>query len=141
MGVAPDPGSARCTTDRASGRPVLAQTTLQTDGRTRAWPETRSSRRVGTRSTERSDPESWRRLAACRQVDSDLFFPVGSTGDAAQEIERAKAVCAGCPVRQPCLAFAIATNQEFGVWGGCDERERPALRRKWRAATAAAVRP
>lgn len=89
---------------------------------------------------DRRDAEAWRPLAACRNVDSDLFFPIGSTGNAALEIERAKAVCAGCPVQRPCLAFAIVTNQEFGVWGGRDERERPALRRQWRAATGAGGR-
>ncbi|MDQ6782316.1 MAG: WhiB family transcriptional regulator [Actinomycetota bacterium] len=82
------------------------------------------------------DRESWRWSAACRQVDHDLFFPVGKSGEAAVEIKRAKAVCASCPVREACLAFALATNQEFGIWGGYDERERPGLRRKWRAARA-----
>lgn len=84
---------------------------------------------------ERYDTDVWRPLAACRTIDSDLFFPDGSTGDAVGEIERAKAVCAGCPVQRPCLAFAITTNQEFGVWGGHNEKERRILRREWLAAT------
>ncbi len=61
--------------------------------------------------SERDAVETWRPLAACRDVDADLFFPVGSSGDAAEEIKRAKAVCACCPVQRPCLAFAIVTNQ------------------------------
>ncbi len=89
---------------------------------------------------ERYDAESWRPLAACRDVNSDLFFPIGSTGAAVVEIAQAKAVCAGCPVRRACLAFAVTTNQEFGIWGGQDERERPALRRQWRAAVDGGMR-
>jgi WhiB family transcriptional regulator, redox-sensing transcriptional regulator len=40
----------------------------------------------------------------------------------------AKAVCRTCPVRVPCLDFAMATNQDAGVWGGTSEEERRALR-------------
>ena len=76
----------------------------------------------------------WRQSAACLHVDQDLFFPVGSTGSAAVEIDRAKAVCAGCAVRAACLHFALSTNQEFGVWGGCDEDERRHLQRELRRA-------
>ena len=80
------------------------------------------------------DNRKWRQSAACLHADQDLFFPVGSTGNAADEIRQAKLVCAGCPVRLACLQFALTTNQEFGVWGGCDEDERHQLRREWRAA-------
>ena len=77
--------------------------------------------------------DRWREHAACATVDSDLFFPVGVTGPAVGQIAAAKAVCSGCPVRSECLEFAIATNQEYGVWGGTSEEERRALRRAWRA--------
>ena len=88
----------------------------------------------------RYDDESWRESAACRDVHPVMFFPVGTTGAARADINRAKAICAGCPVRPACLAFAVATNQQFGVWGGCDEDERRAVRRRWRAAIARAKR-
>lgn len=81
----------------------------------------------------RYDNAAWRRAAACRREDPEAFFPVGSTGVAAEQIERAKAVCAACPVQSPCLTFALTSNQEFGVWGGCDEDERRLLRRQRRA--------
>jgi WhiB family redox-sensing transcriptional regulator len=42
-------------------------------------------------------------------------------------------VCATCEVQNTCLEFAIATNQEYGVWGGTSEEERRVLRRAWRA--------
>jgi WhiB family redox-sensing transcriptional regulator len=70
----------------------------------------------------------WRKDAACRYSSPDLFFPVGTVGSALTEIEAAKAVCAGCDVREACLEFALHTNQEFGVWGGTSEDERRRLR-------------
>jgi len=76
---------------------------------------------------------SWRELAACRSVDPEWFFPIGKTGLAIGEIERAKAVCASCPVRERCLTFALDTRQDFGIWGGLDEEERRLLHRKRRA--------
>jgi WhiB family transcriptional regulator, redox-sensing transcriptional regulator len=75
----------------------------------------------------------WRARASCASVESDLFFPIGVTGPAVDQIAAAKAVCATCPVQSECLEFAIATNQEYGVWGGTSEEERRALRRAWRA--------
>jgi len=80
----------------------------------------------------------WRHRAICRDEDPELFFPIGETGAAAAEIQRAKAVCARCPVRRPCLAYALATGQEFGIWGGRDENERRLLHRQWRQSRIAA---
>lgn len=79
------------------------------------------------------DAEDWRRSAACRDAEPDLFFPVGSTGPAIGQIEAAKKVCRCCDARQPCLEFALATNQESGVWGGTSEDERRKLRKAWLA--------
>jgi WhiB family transcriptional regulator, redox-sensing transcriptional regulator len=72
----------------------------------------------------------WRDQAACLDEDPELFFPVGSTGPALEQTERAKAVCAGCPVRAACLDWAVETGQHAGVWGGMSEDERRAWRRK-----------
>ena len=71
----------------------------------------------------------WRELSACRQEDPDLFFPLVAAGPGLVQIERAKAVCARCPVRAECLRFAMETAQDHGVWGGASEDERRALRR------------
>lgn len=76
------------------------------------------------------DDAEWRDRAACRNSDPDLFFPVGSTGPALEEIRAAKALCARCPVQDRCLAFALETNQDAGIWGGATEEERRELRRK-----------
>ena len=78
----------------------------------------------------RDDRASWRDSAACRFLDTELFFPIGKAGRAIEEIHRAKAVCASCPVRQPCLTFALDTHQGYGIWGGYDEDERRLLLRQ-----------
>ncbi|MDP8988096.1 MAG: WhiB family transcriptional regulator [Actinomycetota bacterium] len=74
--------------------------------------------------------DEWRHEASCRSTDPDLFFPVGTTGDAISQIEAAKAVCRSCPVQFHCLEFALATNQDSGVWGAASEEERRALRKQ-----------
>jgi WhiB family redox-sensing transcriptional regulator len=65
----------------------------------------------------------WRELAACRGADLDLFFP--GRGESA---EPARRVCAACPVRQPCLDYALGNSITDGIWGGLTERERRPLR-------------
>jgi WhiB family redox-sensing transcriptional regulator len=75
--------------------------------------------------------DEWRDLSACRDTDPDLFFPVGTTGPAIEQIENAKAVCRACDVQQQCLDYALATNQDSGIWGGTSEEERRTLRRQW----------
>ena len=72
----------------------------------------------------------WRAKAACRDKDPELFFPVGNTGAAYQQIEEAKAVCRECDVKGICLQWAIDNNQDSGVWGGMSEEERRALKRR-----------
>jgi WhiB family transcriptional regulator, redox-sensing transcriptional regulator len=71
----------------------------------------------------------WVHRARCKDEDPELFFPVGTTGPAAAQIEAAKAVCMQCEVRAECLEWALATGQDAGVWGGMSEEERRALRR------------
>ena len=80
------------------------------------------------------DADDWRLQAACRDTDPDLFFPVGTTGPALEQIDAAKAVCHACDSQAACLEFALATNQESGIWGGTSEEERRKLRRQWLAA-------
>jgi WhiB family transcriptional regulator, redox-sensing transcriptional regulator len=76
---------------------------------------------------------SWRDQATCRDLNPELFFPVGVTGLAVEQIDAAKSFCHTCPSQSACLEFAITTNQEYGVWGGTTEDERRVLRREWRA--------
>ena len=82
----------------------------------------------------RHDPRytAWIERAACIDEDPELFFPVGTTGPAVRQAERAKRVCASCPVRGECLRWALDTCQDAGVWGGLDEEERRVIRRQRR---------
>lgn len=73
---------------------------------------------------------AWAASGACQHSDPELFFPVTETGAAASQLARAKAVCAGCPVRDPCLQFALDSGQAFGVWGGTTGEERRLIRRR-----------
>ena len=81
----------------------------------------------------------WIEGASCLEHDPDLFFPVGTTGPAVEQTARAKAVCRACAVRTKCLAWALDTCQDVGVWGGLDEEERREIRRARRRAAAAAA--
>lgn len=87
--------------------------------------------RPGPRIVESSDDGSWRDSAACRDTDPDLFFPMGTTGPAVEQIEAAKEICRTCDVQADCLEFALSTNQEQGVWGGTSEDERRRIRKRW----------
>jgi WhiB family transcriptional regulator, redox-sensing transcriptional regulator len=75
----------------------------------------------------------WRNLAECRDSEPSLFFPVGTTGPAIDQIEAAIAICSTCPVQESCLQYALETNQESGVWGGYAEDDRRRLRKRWLA--------
>lgn len=72
----------------------------------------------------------WRHRAACREVDPELFFPVGNTGPALAQIDEATAVCHRCPVIDQCLQFALESGQDAGVWGGLSEDERRSMKRR-----------
>lgn len=49
----------------------------------------------------------------CRRADPELFF-----GETPADVELAKALCLGCPVRRECLAGALDRREPWGVWGG-----------------------
>jgi len=74
----------------------------------------------------RSEAWDWQRYAACRGMDVEVFFPpTGERGAArARREEAACRICASCPVRADCAAFARSAGEPYGVWGGLTERER-----------------
>jgi WhiB family redox-sensing transcriptional regulator len=72
----------------------------------------------------------WREAGACASIDPDLFFPISTTGKAAEQIARARGVCAGCRVRRECLDFALDTGETEGIWGGTTPDERIQVRRQ-----------
>jgi WhiB family redox-sensing transcriptional regulator len=67
----------------------------------------------------------WSIHALCATSDPDIFFPPGD--DPATE---ARQICADCPVQGQCLAYAVAADEPFGIWGGLDTQERRTLRRR-----------
>ena len=84
-----------------------------------------------------SDPEpreaGWQLDAACRGEDAAAYFAPNyfekrSEKDAREA--RAKVICARCPVREPCLAYALRIREPHGVWGGLNEMERRAVLRR-----------
>ncbi|MGB3772955.1 MAG: WhiB family transcriptional regulator [Rhodococcus sp. (in: high G+C Gram-positive bacteria)] len=49
----------------------------------------------------------------CRQDDPELWF-----AESPAALERAKQLCARCPVRTRCLDAALDRAEPWGVWGG-----------------------
>lgn len=78
--------------------------------------------------------QQWQEEGACRGIPSEMFFP-----PVEHEAYEAKTICAGCPVRDRCLEFALVANERFGIWGGLTTQERRVLmaRRRREAATRA----
>jgi len=72
---------------------------------------------------------AWTDGALCAQADPEDWFP-----EKGQSTRIAKAICCRCPVKAPCLAYALDRGERFGVWGGLSERERRVLARQRMAA-------
>jgi WhiB family redox-sensing transcriptional regulator len=62
----------------------------------------------------------WRQRAACQYYNPDDFFPHPKQ---TSEIKRAKRICGSCPVMEQCRTWALATDQEYGIWGGYSEQQ------------------
>jgi WhiB family redox-sensing transcriptional regulator len=56
---------------------------------------------------------SRRATLPCRSHDPDLWF-----SESPGELERAKQLCAGCPIKAACLDSALTRQEPWGVWGG-----------------------
>ena len=69
---------------------------------------------------------TWHAEAACRGAGTSAFFP--TRGVNAATMTRARAVCAGCPVRAECLTHALDNPDAVGVWGATTDRERRPIR-------------
>jgi WhiB family redox-sensing transcriptional regulator len=89
-------------------------------------PGSRSGSYAGATTDRGAD---WRDEAACLHTDPDLFFPVSTTGPALRQADEAKRICRTCPVRTPCLTWALDQGNFSGIWGGTTEDERRAIRR------------
>ena len=72
----------------------------------------------------------WQAKAACRGPHTWLFFPpshIERKDDKENREARAKSICATCPVRRPCLDYALRIREPPRIWGGLNEAERRAL--------------
>ena len=65
----------------------------------------------------------WMADGLCRQHPEVTWFPAKG-----QSLAPARELCATCPSRAPCLAYALADESLAGVWAGSSARERRALR-------------
>jgi len=66
----------------------------------------------------------WEEQARCRQYDPEIFFAPRARAE-----RRAKTICAKCPVKMDCLAYALQSHIEFGIWGGTSGKDRRAILR------------
>ncbi|MFC0552836.1 WhiB family transcriptional regulator [Planotetraspora thailandica] len=78
-----------------------------------------------------SDPRPslrWTARAACQDSDPNLFFPLTWDRQPAQHDALARRICLDCPVRLPCLTWAVETGEPDGMWGGTTPAERRRIR-------------
>ena len=75
----------------------------------------------------RTAVQTWQEKASCRGPSSALFFPPTHSErkeDKDERESRAKAICRTCPVKKPCLEYALRIREPHGIWGGLNELER-----------------
>lgn len=83
--------------------------------------------------------ERWQQRGRCGGA-TKAFFDDAWHGDASSAgdewrqrpgpgLELARATCAGCPVKEECLEYALVNNERWGVWGGTTPPERAAMRK------------
>jgi WhiB family redox-sensing transcriptional regulator len=84
---------------------------------------TASRRAAAAMATQTCD---WRADAACHGI-ATLFYKTDREVATEHRITRAKAVCASCPVRPQCAAYALSVAEPHGIWGGFTESERTML--------------
>lgn len=70
---------------------------------------------------------SWMLEGRCRNHPANTFFPSDGVGVAV-----ARRICANCPVKEPCLDYALDNRIEHGIWGGTSERARALIARRRR---------
>lgn len=78
---------------------------------------------------------SWFDVANCRSTDAylvDVFYPSKTDALNGGAVKIAKAFCAPCPARSECLEYALAHNENWGIWGGTTLDERLAIKRERR---------
>lgn len=86
------------------------------------------------------DPDpGWREHAACAaaieagEAAADWWFPDMGRPSNGSGAKQARAICASCPVADRCLGYALANNEQWGIWGGLNEKQRRQARRRARS--------
>lgn len=67
-------------------------------------------------------PRDWMHDAACIDLDPELFSPLAGSGTVSakvqKQVEQAKTICEGCPVKLACLKKALEDGEDNAVRGG-----------------------
>lgn len=89
-------------------------------------PTTRAARPPVGPDPQRQPDDDWLERGACRGANPALFFAADRESPLQRRVREsaAKAICAHCPVRAACRAYAVQTGELYGIWGGTTERER-----------------
>jgi WhiB family transcriptional regulator, redox-sensing transcriptional regulator len=85
--------------------------------------------------------QDWMADCACSGL-THLFFPPPFEREARRLLREAAArqICAGCPVIDECRTWAI-NNGELGFWGGQNDEERLAIRRRLQSSEPRTAQP
>jgi WhiB family transcriptional regulator, redox-sensing transcriptional regulator len=75
---------------------------------------------------------NWMQGGNCRNYPPATFFPSDGVG-----VDVARKICVSCPVKEPCLEYALTHRIDHGVWGGCSERERRRILKRRRLTVSA----
>ena len=67
----------------------------------------------------------WQDEAACRGVDTNLFFPENADVD-----DQVLALCENCPVKDECRDYGVV-YEEWGIWGGLTASQRRRVRKEF----------
>lgn len=67
---------------------------------------------------------NWRKRAACRNHDPEMWFPIGKGPLADYQYDQARQICLSCPVISQCEQWAAAVRPEWGMLAGLTPAER-----------------
>lgn len=84
-----------------------------------AAPITPGRRPLGSARSPGGRPATDWSQAACRDMDTEVFFP-----DRSEDTLTVKAVCWDCPIRTPCLETAVGWSDMHGIWAGTTRMDR-----------------
>jgi WhiB family redox-sensing transcriptional regulator len=73
----------------------------------------------------------WMDQGTCRAYPKSWFYPNARNSPYVgfDPYQRARKVCAACPVRDTCAEYACTNNEQHGMWGGLSPEGRRAVRR------------